>query len=142
MFVQDFLPFERNTAPLALAMRTDSAAVIGQAVANGRLPSPAVVEVGDVRERDDVLVLPVRVRTEDVRAPFVVLELDLQLAPLAPGWSHLSASGTFDRNDYGLGRHVDRLVDQRRTEAYLRSVLLDVAAELDRVAALAGAAHT
>jgi hypothetical protein len=141
VFVHDFLPFERTTSRLAAAMRADGAGLIERVIASGRLPSPAVVDVGDVRERDDVLVLPVRIRSEDVHAPFVVLDLDLQVAPLAPGWTHLSVSGTFERNDHGLGRHVDRLVDQRRTEAYLRSVLLDVAAELDRTAIPAEAAR-
>jgi hypothetical protein len=141
VFVHDFLPLERTTSRLAVAMRADGAVVIERVIANGRLPSPAVVDVGHVRERDDVLVLPIRIRSEDVHAPFVVLDLDLQLAPLAPGWTHLSVSGTFERNEHGLGRRIDRLVDQRRTEAYLRSVLLDVAAELDRTAIPAEAAR-
>jgi hypothetical protein len=141
VFVHDFLPLERTTPPLAVAIRAAGARMIERAIAKGRLPSPAVVDVGDVRDRDDVVVLPVRIRSEDVHAPFVVLDVDLQVAPLAPGWTHLSLSGTFERNDHGLGRRVDRLVDQRRTEAYLRSMLLDVAAELDRAATPAEAAH-
>lgn len=141
MFVHDFLPLERTTSPLVVAMRADGAAMIERAIANGRLPSPAVVDVGNVRDRDDAVVLPVRIRSENVHAPFVVLDLDLQVAPLAAGWTHLSVSGAFERNDHGVGRRVDRLVDQRRTEAYLRSVLLDVAAELQRTAIPAEAAR-
>jgi hypothetical protein len=137
VFVHDFLPIERNYVSLALRVHTEGTGIVERAVANGRLESHCVVEVGAPRDRDDLVVLPLRIRTEDPYAPFVVLEADLQLAPLAPGWAHLSLSGTFERRGHDLGRHVDRLVDQRRTEAYLRMLLLDVAGELGRPTAVA-----
>ena len=134
MFVHDFLPLERSVESLAAHVRANGPAMAERAIAGGRLAAPFVVDVGEVRERADALVFPVRVRSEDVHAPFVVLDVDLQVAPLEPGWSHLSLTGTFERRGHDLDRHTDRLVDQRRTEAYLRTVLIDVAAELDRTA--------
>lgn len=131
MFAHDFIHVDRQFAAARAALIDDSCAVL-ERCAHEALGVAARIEVGDARDRDDIVVVPVRLACSDTSCPFRVLDGDVQVAPLDDHTTHVSIGVTFEPRSDDLPLRSAVIADHRRTEKLLRSFLAALAAALER----------
>ncbi|HEX4778380.1 MAG TPA: hypothetical protein VFW74_16530 [Acidimicrobiia bacterium] len=131
MFAHDFIQVDREFGAARAALLHDSYAVLERCTRE-TLGAAASIDVGDARDRDDIVVVPVRLACSDVSCPFRVLDGDVQVAPLDDDATHVSIAVTFEPRVDDLPLRSTVIADHRRTEKLLRSFLAALAAELER----------
>lgn len=100
-------------------------------IAAAAVPAPeATLVVGDARERDDSVVLPI---AWSALSPglFATLDGDLELAPLSGTLTHLSLQGSCRPLPAPPGRRDDERAARRATEGCVRGFLAALAATLE-----------
>ena len=131
LFAQDFIRVDREAAT-AGAILADRARRVLERCAHSVLGPHATIDVGDARERDDVVVVPVRLECTDASCPFRLLDGDIQIAPYDDTTAHVSIAVTFEPRDDDLRLRSNAAVEHRRTEQLLRSFLAAVASMVER----------
>ena len=89
----------------------------------GLLTKQVCMTLGDIRDRGDGTVLPIRWHATGVAGLFPVLDADLEFAPLGPNDAVISLWGTYDPPLHGVGTQLDRWVFHRVAEATVRAFL-------------------
>lgn len=89
------------------------------------------VELGNTREANGDVIVPMRWKPTGLAGLFPELEAELTVAPFPPDGTHLSLRGNYDPPLGVLGRGIDRLGMHRIAEASIRSFLNAVTAALE-----------
>ena len=88
------------------------------------------VHVGNVRDRGEAFVMPLKWSATGPTELFPVMEADLEIAPLGAHQSQLSFSGSYDPPLGSVGRQLDRLLLHQLAEATVRALLKRLVSEL------------
>jgi hypothetical protein len=88
------------------------------------------VYAGNVRDRDQGFVVPLRWSATGPTELFPVMEADLEISPLGADESQLRLSGSYDPPLGSLGRGLDRLLLHQLAEATVRAFLSQLVAAL------------
>jgi hypothetical protein len=131
MLVYDFVPVESPFQEAAAwLLGAGAEALADAAAATFSAPDGGRLDLGDLRERDDAVVVPFAWSGRVAPGVGVRVEGDLQLAPLGDGRSHLSLSASYDP-PVGTVAAADMLRVQRGAEARVREYLGRVACALE-----------
>jgi hypothetical protein len=88
------------------------------------------VHVGNIRDRGEAFVVPIRWSASGPTELFPVMEADLEIAPLGAHQSQLGFSGSYDPPLGSFGRQLDRLLLHQLAEATVRAMLRQLVAAL------------
>jgi len=88
------------------------------------------VQVGELRDRGEGFVMPIRWSATGPTELFPVMEADLEIAPLGAEEAQLRLSGSYDPPLGSVGRHLDRLLLHQLAEATVRALLSQLVAAL------------
>jgi len=147
IFLEDFADVERPfeevrgrftgdggwLAPFASAAAQDGETLrmrIGPSWTAGRLTREVRVTLGTPHERGDALVIPLAWEPSGLRALFPVLDGDIELAPIGPGWCRVTLAASYVPPLGELGARVDHAFLHRVAASTVRSFLSRVATSL------------
>jgi hypothetical protein len=103
---------------------------VGLEVRGHEVSRPAWLEVGEPMTTDRVVLLPVRLRSEEHEGLFPTLEGSLDAAWLGRGRTHLALTASYEPPFGVVGRTVDRALLHRVAEAVAQRFLEAVGREL------------
>jgi hypothetical protein len=116
--------------PLAAAAAGDGEALrirIGPAGPIPGLSRTTLVELGEVREREGIVAIPMLWRASSAASAVPVLTADVEVAPLGPDRTQLTLMGRYEPPFGRLGERLDALLFHRIAEASVRSFLRRIA---------------
>lgn len=116
-------------APLAVDAYQDGQTLLLRAGPGeaGPLAKTVRMTLGQPRNRQDAVVLPIRWEATGVTGLFPKLDAELEFAPVGAATTQLSLWGTYDPPLDGFGIRLDQMIFHRVAEATVRSFLVRVA---------------